>query len=80
MVTTSAVIFNKTTGVDAFDLTVMVFVCIPFLPEVSKMTSRFPLAPGIIGFVSYLGTVHPQVVVAEAITRLPVHLLSNANV
>ena len=80
MVITSAVIFINTTGFDAFDFTVMVFVCIPFLPEVSKTTSRFPLAPGGIGFLSYFETVHPHVVVAEEIIRFSVPLLSNVNV
>jgi hypothetical protein len=74
--TTSAVIFNNTTGVDAFDFTVMVFVCIPFLPDVSKTTSRLPSPPGGTGLVLYLGTVQPQVVVADVTTKLAVPLFT----
>ena len=42
----------------------------PFLPDVSKTTSRFPFPPGGIGFVSYSGTVHPQLVVADADNKI----------
>src|SRR4030043_1278255 len=48
----------------------------PFLPDVSKITSILPVSPGDTGFLSYSGTVHPHVVVAARITRLEVPVFS----
>src|ERR1035437_9844190 len=73
---TSDIIFNSTTGIEAFDFTVIVLAWIPLRPEVSKTTSILPLPPGRIGFLSYFGIVHPHVAVADSITKAAVPLFS----
>jgi hypothetical protein len=77
---TSPVIFSKTIGFDAFDFIVTVFVCIPSYPEELKTTSIIPLFPGGTGFLSYLETVQPQLVVAEDITSGPVPVFSKVKI
>merc|ERR1712129_71607 len=58
--TTKPFIFKATVGVSALDVTVIVFL-IGFTLFVSYFTSIFPVAPGKIGPLGFLGTVQPQV-------------------
>src|SRR5665647_2717510 len=52
----------------------------PSLPEVSKTTSTVPASPGATGFLLYFGTVHPQLAVADVITRSASPVLVKGNI
>ena len=62
-------------------INVTVFVCNPSLPSLLNVTLMIPDSPGLTGSFGNSGTVHPQLPLAERITRspLPVFLNLKAN-